>query len=71
MDGDKLRKASPFAVVKTVLSAFLGIRKRSGHEADTGQLSPVQIILTGLITAAVFVVSLILLVRFIISNAAS
>ena len=69
MNGSGPRKASPLAVVKTVLSAFLGIRKRSGHDETTAQLTPVQIIVTGVVLAVVFVTSLILLVRFIISNA--
>lgn len=54
--------------VKTVLSAFLGIRRRSGHDEETVKLTPVQIIMTGLVAAAVFVIGLILLVRFIISS---
>lgn len=62
-------KPSPLAVVKTVLWAFLGIRKRSRHEQETVQLTPVQIIVTGVIAAIVFVISLILLVRLVISGA--
>jgi len=55
--------------VKTVLSAFLGIRRRSEHDEDTVKLTPIQIIVTGLVAAAIFVVGLILLARFIISSA--
>ncbi len=55
--------------VKTVLSAFLGIRRRSEHDEDTVKLKPIQIIVTGLLAAAIFVVGLILLARFIISSA--
>jgi hypothetical protein len=71
MDGDRPRKGSPLAVIKTVLSAFIGIRRRSGHEQEAVQLTPVQIIVTGIIAAAVFVIGLILLVRYIISSAAN
>ena len=71
MGGSEPRKASPLAVVTTVLSAFFGVRKRSGHETETVRLSPVQIIVTGLVMAAMFVIGLILLVRFIISSAGS
>ena len=56
-------------MVKTVLSAFLGIRKRSGHEQETVQLTPVQIIVTGVIAAAVLVIGLILLVGIVVKNA--
>lgn len=71
MNGGAPRKATPLAVIRTVLSAFLGIRKRSGHEQETVQLTPVQIIVTGVVAAAVFVISLIMLVRFIIGSVAN
>ena len=63
------KSGSPLSVVKTVLAAFLGIRRRAGHESEAVKLTPVQIIVTGVIAAAVFVIGLILLVRFILSRA--
>lgn len=62
-----LRRATPFQVAKAVLSAFIGIRRRAAHERDAVTISPVQAIVAGLIAAAVFVFSLITLVRFITS----
>ena len=64
---DTPRKATPLQVVKAVLSAFIGIRKRAAHEHDAVTITPVQVIVTGIIAAAVFVVSLVLLVRWITS----
>lgn len=61
------RKATPLQVVKAVLSAFIGIRRRAAHERDAVTISPVQAIIAGLIAAAVFVFSLVMLVRFITS----
>jgi hypothetical protein len=61
------RKASPLQVAKAVLSAFIGIRKRAAHEHDAVTITPVQAIVAGLIAAAVFVLSLVLLVRWITS----
>jgi hypothetical protein len=61
------RKASPLQVAKAVLSAFVGIRKRAAHEHDAVTITPVQAIVAGLIAAAVFVLSLVLLVRWITS----
>jgi hypothetical protein len=61
------RKATPLQVVKAVLSAFIGIRKRAAHEHDAVTITPVQVIVTGIIAAAVFVLSLVLLVRWITS----
>ena len=61
------RKASPLQVVKAVLWAFFGIRKRAAHEHDAVTITPLQVIVTGVIAAAVFVLSLVVLVRFITS----
>ena len=64
------KSASPLQVAKTVLWAFLGIRARAAHESDVTQLKPAQVIIAGLIGAAIFVLSLVLLVRFIVGSAA-
>ncbi len=61
------RKATPLQVVKAVLSAFIGIRKGAAHERDIATITPVQVIVVGIIAAAVFVLSVILLVTFITS----
>jgi hypothetical protein len=61
------RKATPLQVVKAVLSAFIGIRKGSAHERDAVTITPVQAIVAGIICAAIFVLSLVMLVRHITS----
>ena len=61
------RKATPLQVVKAVLSAFIGIRKRAAHEHDAVTITPLQVIVTGVVFAAIFVLSLIVLVRYITS----
>lgn len=61
------RKATPLQVAKAVLSAFVGIRKRAAHERDAVTLSPVQVVVAGVIAAAVLVFTLIMLVRFVTS----
>ena len=61
------RQATPLQVAKAVLSAFVGIRKRAAHEHDAVTLSPVHVIIAGVIGAAIFILSLIVLVRFITS----
>lgn len=71
MSGEKVPKAaSPLQVAKAVFWSFLGVRKRTAHESDVTQLKPVQVIVAGLIGAAIFVLSLVLLVKFVISRAA-
>lgn len=61
----KPRKATPAQVAKAVFWSFLGIRKRSAHERDAVTITPVQVIVAGIVGAAIFVLSLIMLVRFI------
>ena len=61
------RKAGPLQVVKAVLSAFIGIRKGAAHENDAATVTPVQVIVTGIIAAAILVVSMVLFVRFVMS----
>ena len=63
----KPRNAGPFDVAKAVFWSFLGIRKRVAHEQDAVTLKPVQVIIAGLIGAVIFVLSLVVLVRFITS----
>jgi Protein of unknown function (DUF2970) len=62
------KKASLLQVVKAVFWSFLGIRKRRDHETDSVELKPQQVIVAGLIGAAVLVLSLILLVRVVIGR---
>lgn len=58
-------KATPWQVAKAVLSAFIGIRKGAAHERDAVTITPVQAIVAGVIGAAIFVLSLVMLVRYI------
>jgi hypothetical protein len=69
MEHGRRRKASLFAVVGTIAGSFLGIRRRSAHESQTVRLSPVQILVAGVIGAAIFVAVLVVIVRFIVASA--
>ena len=64
------KRAGPLQVAKTVFWSFFGIRRRAEHEADVRRLTPAQVIVAGLIGAALFVATLIVIVRFVISQAA-
>jgi hypothetical protein len=59
------RKATPLQVAKAVASAFIGIRRRAAHERDVVTITPAQVIIAGVIGAAIFVSGLVLLVRFV------
>jgi hypothetical protein len=57
-------------IAKTVFWSFFGIRRRAEHEADVARLTPAQVIVAGLIGAALFIATLVLIVRFVIGQAA-
>ncbi|MBX3661442.1 MAG: DUF2970 domain-containing protein [Burkholderiales bacterium] len=58
------RKATLFEVVRMVLSAFLGIRKRAEHEKL--EVSPLQVIIVGVMAAALFVLTVVSVVQLVI-----
>ena len=62
------KKASPLQVAKAVFWSFLGIRKRRDYETDSVELKPQQVIIAGLVGAAILVLSLLLLVRLVIGK---
>ncbi len=69
MEQEQARRPSLPGAVNTVLWSFLGIRRRSAHESETAPLSPAHIVVAGVIGAAMFVVVLVTLVRFIVTGA--
>ena len=62
------RKASFLATMKAVLWSFLGIRKKSAYEQDAAQLTPVHVIIAGLIGAAIFITVLVLIVKQVVAK---
>lgn len=60
---DKPGKATLLQVLRMVLSAFIGIRKRGEHEKI--EVTPVQVILVGILAGAVFVGTIVSVVQFI------
>ena len=65
----QVKTASPLQVAKAVFWSFFGVRRRAEHEKDLARIKPVQVVIAGLIGAAIFVASLVLLVKFIIGRA--
>jgi hypothetical protein len=62
----KPAKASPLRVFRTVFWSFFGVRRRADNQADLTNITPVQVVVAGIIGAAIFVTTLIMLVRFIV-----
>ena len=61
------RNAGMLQIAKAVFWSFFGIRKRAAHEEDAVTIKPHQVIIAGLIGAAIFVGTLILIVRLVTS----
>jgi len=58
------RRAGPLAVAKTVLSGLIGVRRKADHESV--RLTPLQVIVAAVVLAALFVFTLITVVRFVV-----
>ena len=62
------RKGSLRGTVLAVVWSFLGIRRRADYAKDVAQLNPIHVVIAGVVGAALFVIVLVLLVRWIISS---
>ena len=60
---DVPQKASLLQVVRMVLSAFLGLRKRADHEKIV--VTPLQVIIVAVIAGAMFVGTVVSVVRLV------
>ena len=59
----EVKRASQFEVIKMVLSAFIGIRRKQQQEI---RVTPLQVVITGIIAAALFVITVITVVRLVL-----
>ena len=65
------RKANFGQTFRAVAWSFLGIRKSADHEQDVSKLNPIHVVIAAVVGVAIFVVLLVLLVRFGIGFATS
>ena len=61
-----LRQVPWLEVAKTVVAALLGVRRRADHEKSSVRIKPLHVIIAGLIAAALFVLTLIAVVRVVL-----
>jgi DUF2970 family protein len=59
------KRPGALQVAGAVFWAFLGVRKSKDHDADAASLTPGQVIVAGVIGAALFVTCLIVIVHFV------
>jgi hypothetical protein len=69
MGEEQGRKPSLLTVAKTIIWSFFGVRRRAAHDSETVHLSLVQILVAGIVGAAVLVLVLVALVKIIVANA--
>ncbi|MEI6113450.1 MAG: DUF2970 domain-containing protein [Burkholderiales bacterium] len=62
------RKLNFFQTLKAISWAMFGIRKGSGYQEDMAKLNPVHVVLAGLLAGLMFVVGLIMIVRWAVSS---
>jgi hypothetical protein len=62
------RPASPLQTMRAVAWSFFGVRRSADYAQDVAKLNPVHVVVAGLIGAALFVVAVVLLVRWVVSS---
>ena len=62
------RPGSLVQTLRAVAWSFLGIRRSDGYAQDVGKLNPVHVIVAGVLGAALFVLALALLVRWVVGS---
>lgn len=63
------RKLNFFQTLKAVAWGFFGVRKGKGYQEDISSLNPVHLIIAAIIATILFVVGLVMIARFFISQA--
>ena len=62
------RKGSFLQTLRAVAWSFFGVRRSKDYEHDVQKLNPLHVVIAGVIGAVIFVVTLILLVRWVIGS---
>ena len=70
LDEEASKPAAPFSqVIGAVFWSFFGVRRNQAMRDDLARIRPHQVIIVGVVLAALFVLTLLLIVRVIIANA--
>lgn len=62
------RKGSFAQTLKAVAWSFFGVRKSRDYAQDVAKINPVHVIVAGVLAAVIFVVGLVVLVRYIVAS---
>lgn len=61
-----MAESNHFKAALAVLWGFLGVRKRRDYDSDSQSLTPAQVVIAGLLGAAIFVLTLVLIVYLLL-----
>jgi len=62
------RKGSFVQTVGAVAWSFFGVRRSADYARDVEKLNPVHVVIAGVAGAAVFIVAIVLLVRWVVAS---
>ena len=63
-----LRRGSLLQTLRAVAWSLLGIRRSDGYAQDVSKLNPVHVIIAGVVGGLLFVLALVLLVRWVVGS---
>jgi len=67
-DSPLQRKGSFLQTLRAVAWSFFGVRRSADYANDVQKLNPVHVVIAGVVGALLFVATLVLLVRWVISS---
>ena len=62
------RKGAFLQTVRAVAWSFFGVRRSAEHAQDVAKLNPVHVVIAGIVGAALFVATLVLLVQWVVGS---
>ena len=62
------RRGSFTRTLRAVAGSFFGVRRAADLERDQRELNPVHVVVAGIVAALVFVLLLVVLVRWVVSS---
>ncbi|MFN4327767.1 MAG: DUF2970 domain-containing protein [Limnobacter sp.] len=68
MTDNKKNQATFWQTLSAVLWSFFGVRRSKDHTDDMSRLNPVHVIIVGILAAAMFVLGLLAVVKWVVSQ---
>ncbi len=65
------RKGAWWQTLRAVAWSFFGVRRSADYERDVNQLNPLHVVLAGLFGAALFVLTLVVFVNWVVGSGAA